>query len=235
MRSDNRAADSLRKFSLERNIQPQAGASLLISTGNTKVICSVTIEPGVPPFLEGRGQGWITAEYGMLPCATSSRYRRETNGRAARSQEIQRLIGRSLRMMVDLKGLGAYTLRVDCDVLNADGGTRTASITGAALAINDALARMVAEEMIDDIPEIRPLAAVSVGIVNNEVLLDLDYSEDSAADADSNFVMTIDGNWVEIQATAEKKPLTDTEFQQMQAYARKGITELLTMWQASSR
>lgn len=230
MRSLNRSSDGLRPFSIERDIQPQAGASLLIKTGNTQVICGVSIEEGVPPFLEGKGQGWITAEYGMLPCATSSRYRRETGGRAARSQEIQRLIGRSLRMMVDLNALGPYTLRIDCDVLNADGGTRTAAITGAALAVRDAVRRMKDEGKLAALPEILPLAAVSVGIINGEVLLDLDYSEDSRADADSNFVMDSHERWIEIQATAEGAPINDRQFEEMKAFARKGISELLSMW-----
>ncbi len=232
MRSYNRSPDGLRPFSIERDIQPQAGASLLIKTGNTQVICGVTIENGVPPFLEGKDQGWITAEYGMLPCATSSRYRRETGGRAARSQEIQRLIGRSLRMMLDLNDLGPYTLRIDCDVLNADGGTRTAAITGAALAVRDAVHRMYKEGKLEAIPKILPLAAVSVGIIDGQVLLDLDYSEDSCADADSNFVMDSRGRWIEIQATAEGAPINDQQFEEIKAFARKGIKELLGMWQS---
>lgn len=229
-RINNRDFDALRSFSVERDIQPQAGASLLIKTGNTQVICGVSIEEGVPPFLEGKGQGWITAEYGMLPCATSTRYRRETAGRAARSQEIQRLIGRSLRMMVDLGQLGPYTLRVDCDVLNADGGTRTASITGAALAVNDAIQRMKREGKLETVPQLLPLAAVSVGISNGQVLLDLDYVEDSQADADSNFVMDVKGRWIEIQATAEGAPISDIQFEQMKSFASKGIKELLNLW-----
>ncbi len=230
MRGDNRSFDSLRPFSIRRDIQPQAGASLLISTGNTEVICGVSIEEGVPPFLEGKNRGWVTAEYGMLPCATSSRYRRETTGRAARSLEIQRLIGRSLRMMVDLEGVGPYTLRVDCDVLNADGGTRTAAITGGALALRDALCAMERAGMIETLPDIVPLAAVSVGVVAGQVLLDLDYPEDSRADADSNFVMDNRGRWIEIQATAENVPLDDLQFEQMKELARKGIKELLGLW-----
>ena len=230
MRGDNRSFDSLRPFSIRRDIQPQAGASLLISTGNTEVICGVSIEEGVPPFLEGKNRGWVTAEYGMLPCATSSRYRRETTGRAARSLEIQRLIGRSLRMMVDLEGVGPYTLRVDCDVLNADGGTRTAAITGGALALRDALCTMEKAGMIETLPAIVPLAAVSVGVVAGQVLLDLDYPEDSRADADSNFVMDNRGRWIEIQATAENAPLDDLQFEQMKELARKGINELLGLW-----
>lgn len=231
MRNDNRGVDSLRPYSVERGIQPQAGASILIKTGKTQVICGVSIEHSVPRFLENTGQGWITAEYGMLPCATSSRYNRETNGRAGRSMEIQRLIGRSMRMMVDLKTLGEYTLRIDCDVLNADGGTRTASITGAALAVRDAINRMMEEGLLETMPELLPIAAVSVGVVDGQVLLDLDYREDSHADADSNFVMAADGGWIEIQSTAEGSPMSDEQFVTMKEYARKGIKELLGLWQ----
>ena len=232
MRHDNRAPDALRSFSIEQAIQPQAYASLLIRTGNTQVICGVSLENQVPPFLEGGDQGWITAEYSILPCATSSRYRREIGARSGRSLEIQRLIGRSLRMMADLKDLAGFTLRVDCDVLNADGGTRTASITGAALAVRKALHRMVEEKKIGAGCKILPLAAVSVGIVQGEVLLDLDYHEDSRADGDGNFVMAGE-NWIEIQATAEGVPITDQQFGIMQRYARKGIAELLELWPAS--
>ncbi len=232
MRHDNRAPDALRSFSIEQAIQPQAYASLLIRTGNTQVICGVSLENQVPPFLEGSDKGWITAEYSILPCATSSRYRREIGARSGRSLEIQRLIGRSLRMMVDLKDLAGFTLRVDCDVLNADGGTRTASITGAALAVRMALHRMVEEKKIGAGFKILPLAAVSVGIVEGEVLLDLDYHEDSRADGDGNFVMAGE-NWIEIQATAEGVPITDQQFGIMQRYARKGIAELLELWPAS--
>ena len=233
MRSDNRPADKLRPYSIKRGIQPQAGASVLISTGNTQVICGVTIEHGVPGFLEDSGQGWITAEYGILPCATSSRYRRESSGRSGRSMEIQRLIGRSMRMMVDLKALDHYTLRVDCDVLNADGGTRTASITGAALAVRDAIISMAEGGLLETPPELLPIAAVSAGVVGGEVLLDLDYLEDSNADADANFVMTASGSWVEIQSTAEGQPVSDGQFETMKDYARKGIRELLGLWQSS--
>ncbi len=231
MRNNNRAADCLRPYSIECGIQPQAYASLLIKTGNTQVICGVSLEESVPPFLKESGQGWITAEYGMLPCATSSRYRRETNGRAGRSMEIQRLIGRSLRMMVDLRSLENYTLRVDCDVLNADGGTRTAAITGAALAVRDAIIRMTEEGRLEQTSDILPVAAISAGIVDGQVLLDLDYEEDFRADADGNFVMAGNGEWIEIQATAESRPISDELFVTMQDYSRKGIKELLGLWQ----
>lgn len=227
-RANNRPADCLRPFSVEWNVQPNADASLLIRTGNTHVICGVSIEEKVPPFLKDSGSGWITAEYGMLPCATSSRYKREgASGKSGRTHEIQRLIGRSLRMMVDLESLGERTLRVDCDVLNADGGTRTASITGAAMGVRQAIAKMVEDGRLATLPAIMPVAAVSVGIVGGEALLDLDYAEDSNADADANFVMTGAGGWVEIQSTAESKPFDHNSFLQMTALARKGIEELL--------
>lgn len=229
-RSYNRAADNLRPVTIERGIQLNADASILIKMGNTHVICGLTIEERVPPFLEGKGQGWITAEYGMLPCATSGRYRRETNGKTGRTSEIQRLIGRSLRMMVDLKSIGERTLRIDCDVLNADGGTRTASITGGALAIHDGLKKLVTDGKLEKMPEILPVAAISVGIVDGTPMLDLDYKEDSAAETDANFVMAGNGRWIEIQSTAEGLPFAEEEFLQLMVLARKGIEELFTHW-----
>jgi ribonuclease PH len=230
MRSNNRRPEELRPVSLERGVQYQADASVLIRMGNTHVLCGVSIEEKVPPFLQGSGQGWITAEYGLLPCATNSRYRRETQGQSGRTMEIQRLIGRSLRMMVDLTSIGERTLRVDCDVINADGGTRTASITGAALAVGDALRKLVAEKKLEKLPMILPVAAVSAGIVEGIPLLDLDYSEDSAAEIDANFVMAGDGRWIEIQATAEDGPFTDAAYQAISGLARRGIAELLKLW-----
>lgn len=230
MRNSNRPADSLRPVSIERGFQPQADASVLIRMGNTHVLCAVTIDESVPPFLKDRGQGWITAEYGMLPCATSSRYRRETSGQSGRTLEIQRLIGRSLRMMVDLKRIGERTLRIDCDVLNADGGTRTASITGAALAVRDALTGLVQDGRLSSLPQILPVAAVSVGIVDGCPLLDLDYTEDSSAEADANFVMAGDGRWIEIQSTAEGAPFSQESFLTMAKLADKGIRELFLLW-----
>ena len=221
----------MRPLSIEKGIQLHADASVVIRMGNTHVICGVTIEEKVPPFLEGKGKGWITAEYGMLPCATEGRYKRETNGRSGRTSEIQRLIGRSLRMMVDLREIGERTLRVDCDVLNADGGTRTASITGAALAVRDSLQKLVAEGKLAQLPNILPVAAVSAGIVAGTPVLDLDYREDSAAEADANFVMAGDGRWIEIQATAEGMPFGEEEFIKVMALARQGIGQLLELWQ----
>jgi ribonuclease PH len=231
MRSNNRKRDSLRPISIERGLQHQADGSVLIRMGNTHVICGVSVEEKVPPFLKDKGQGWITAEYGMLPCATNSRYRRETKGQSGRTMEIQRLIGRSLRMMVDLSTIGERTIRVDCDVLNADGGTRTASITGAALAVKDALQKLVAEGKLETLPTIMPVAAISAGILNGEAILDLDYVEDSSAETDANFVMAADGRWIEIQATAEGQPFADEAYLAMAGYARKGIEELFLLWQ----
>lgn len=231
IRNQERALNALRPYSVERGIQPQAYVSLLMRTGNTQVICAVSVEKRVPPFLEDSGQGWITAEYGMLPGATSTRNRRETGSRSGRSMEIQRLIGRCLRMMVDLRVLEYYTLRVDCDVLNADGGTRTAAITGAALAVRDTIIKMTDDGLLEESVDILPVGAISVGIVDGQVMLDLDYQEDSQADADGNFVMAGDDRWIEIQTTAESEPIHDEQFKQMRIYARDGIRELLKLWQ----
>ncbi len=231
MRLDKRAADELRKVEIEYGTQLHADGSVLIRMGNTHVLCGVSVEDRVPSFLRDSGQGWITAEYGMLPCATHSRGRREAaSGRSGRTYEIQRLIGRSLRMMVDLHTLGEHTLRVDCDVVNADGGTRCASITGAALALRMALRKMVAQEKLVAMPELLPVAAVSVGIVNQTAVLDLNYEEDSSAEVDTNFIMAGDGRWIEVQATAEGQPFAPEQFTEMAALARKGIQELLLFW-----
>jgi ribonuclease PH len=231
MRTSDRPADHLRPVSIEWGFQPQADASVLIRMGNTHVLCAVTIEETVPPFLKDKGQGWITAEYSMLPCATSTRHRRETSGQSGRTLEIQRLIGRSLRMMVDLKSIGERTLRVDCDALNADGGTRTASITGAALAVRAALEKLVGDGRLAAMPEVLPVAAVSVGIVEGRPLLDLDYAEDSAAEADANFVMAGDGRWIEVQSTAEGVPFSHDHLLAMAELAGKGIKELFHLWE----
>jgi len=232
MRNDNRAADELRRVEIEYGAQLHADGSVMIRMGNTHVLCGVSVEDKVPPFLKGSGQGWITAEYGMLPCATHSRGRREAAvGRTGRTYEIQRLIGRSLRMMVDLKALGEHTLRVDCDVVNADGGTRCASITGAALALRMALQKMVQDEKLAEMPDILPVAAVSVGIVDGTAVLDLDYREDSTAEVDTNFIMAGDGRWIEVQATAEGQPFAPEQFGNMSRLAHKGIQELLHFWE----
>lgn len=231
MRNDGRSAGEMRPVTIEYDAQPNADGSVLIKMGGTHVLCGVSVEDKVPPFLFDTGQGWITAEYGMLPCATNTRGRREAAvGRSGRTYEIQRLIGRSLRMMVDLQTLGEHTLRVDCDVINADGGTRCASITGAALAIKQALIKMVEQEKLAALPEILPVAAISAGIVEGEALLDLAYVEDSSAEVDANFVMSGDGRWIEMQCTAEGKPFQPDLFTQMQELASSGITDLLKLW-----
>ena len=231
-REDGRAADELRPVSMEYDAQPHADGSVLIRMGKTHVLCGVTVEDRVPPFLADSGQGWITAEYGMLPCATHTRGRREAAvGRSGRTYEIQRLIGRSLRMMVDLHTLGEHTLRVDCDVINADGGTRCASITGAALALRQSLARMVAAGRLAAMPDLLPVAAVSVGVVDGVPLLDLAYSEDSRAEVDANFVMSGDGRFIEVQATAEGQPFDPAMFNRMSELAAHGVTALFSLWQ----
>ncbi len=232
MRSGDRLADSLRPVSVEYGVQLNADGSALIRMGNTHVLCGVTVEAKVPPFLKGSGQGWITAEYGMLPCATHSRGRREAvSGLSGRTHEIQRLIGRSLRMMVDLRLLGEHTLRVDCDVLNADGGTRCASITGSALALRQALRKMVERQQIPSLPAILPVAAVSAGVVAGQPVLDLDYAEDSDADVDANFVMSRDGRWIEVQTTAEGAPFRPELFTAMAELASRGINQLFGLWE----
>ncbi len=231
MRHDNRPAGSLRPVSVEYDVQPGADGSVLIKMGNTHVLCGVTVEAKVPSFLKGKEQGWITAEYGMLPCATHSRGKREAvSGRSGRTHEIQRLIGRSLRMMIDLRQLGEHTLRVDCDVLNADGGTRCASITGAALALRQALIQMVERGRIPSMPAMLPVAAVSAGVVAGQPVLDLDYSEDSSADVDANFVMSRDGRWIEVQTTAEGAPFQPELFTAMAELASLGIGQLFSLW-----
>ncbi|MDH3348386.1 MAG: ribonuclease PH [Desulfobulbaceae bacterium] len=230
-RNDNRNNLELRKVTIEYNAQPNADGSVLIKMGQTHVLCGVTIEQKVPSFLKDSGQGWITAEYGMLPCATHGRVRREAaSGRTGRTYEIQRLIGRSLRMMVDLQQLNELTFRVDCDVLNADGGTRCASITGAALALKQAIEKAVSRGLISKMPSLLPIAAVSVGVVDGEPLLDLAYIEDSRAEVDANFVMTGDGRWIEAQSTAEGAPFNPDSFSRMADMARQGIDELLQFW-----
>ncbi len=231
MRHDGRAADALRPVTIEYDVQPHADGSVLIRMGGTHVLCGVSVEEKVPPFLEGSGRGWITAEYGMLPCATHSRgWREAVSGRSGRTYEIQRLIGRSLRMMVDLSLLDGHTLRVDCDVINADGGTRCAAITGGALAVRRALDRMTEQGRLARRPDLLPVAAVSAGVVAGEVLLDLDYGEDSAAQVDANFVMTGDGRWIEVQSTAEGTPFAPELFTRMAALAGRGVTQLLEFW-----
>ena len=230
-RTGGRAFDELRPVTLERNINKYAEGSVLISFGNTRVICTASIEKGVPRFLRGTGRGWVTSEYGMLPRSTNERMDREaTRGKqGGRTVEIQRLIGRSLRTVVDMKSLGENTIRVDCDVIQADGGTRTAAITGACVALLDAVASLNPASLL----QTERVASVSVGIVNGQPLLDLEYTEDSKADTDMNVVMTESGKFIEIQGTAEAAPFSKRELDVMLDLAEKGITRLLEMQSAA--
>lgn len=233
MRIDNRELNQLRPVTFERNYTKHAEGSVLVSFGDTKVLCTASIEHGVPRWLKGQGKGWITAEYGMLPRATNTRNQREAarGKQSGRTQEIQRLIGRSLRAMVDLSKLGENTIYLDCDVIQADGGTRTASITGAAVAMIDALETLQKKKKLKADPLIGLVAAVSVGIKNGEVFLDLCYEEDASCDTDLNVVMTQKGEFIEIQGTAEEKPFTRAEADKMLDVAQAGIAELITMQQ----
>jgi len=228
-RIDGRVADQIRPVKITRDYIKYPEGSVLIEIGNTKVICNATIEDRVPPFLKGQGKGWVTAEYSMLPRATQSRTARESaKGKVTgRTQEIQRLIGRSLRSVVDLVGLGEKTIWIDCDVIQADGGTRTASITGAYVAMVLAMQKLKAKGSLAKIPVIDYLAAVSVGIVKDEILLDLCYEEDSQAQVDMNIVMTKGGKFVEVQGTAEEAPFTKEEMEKLLDIAQKGITALV--------
>lgn len=234
MRIDNRELNQLRPVTFERNYTKHAEGSVLVSFGDTKVLCTASVENGVPRWLKGQGKGWITAEYGMLPRATNTRNQREAarGKQSGRTQEIQRLIGRSLRAMVDLSKLGENTIYLDCDVIQADGGTRTASITGAAVAMIDALETLQKKKKLKADPLIGLVAAVSVGIKNGEVLLDLCYEEDASCDTDLNVVMTQKGEFIEIQGTAEEKPFTRAEADKMLDVAQAGIAELIAMQQA---
>ncbi|MFH1146939.1 MAG: ribonuclease PH [Pseudomonadota bacterium] len=235
MRFDGRAADEIRNISFMRNYIPHAEGSVFVEMGNTRIICTASVEEKVPQFLKGSGTGWITAEYGMLPRATVTRTQREsTAGRkGGRTLEIQRLIGRSLRSVIDLSSLGERTFWVDCDVVQANGGTRTASITGAFIAVHDALSYIYNRRQMIEMPIRNNIAAVSVGIVKGEVLLDLNYEEDSHAEIDANFVMTEDGRSVEIQISGEKRPFTNEEFQKMESLAKEGIQKLLSFQKAA--
>jgi len=231
MRKNERQNNELRPVSIERGYLPHADGSLLIKMGDTHVICAASVEESVPRFLMDSGQGWITAEYGMLPWSTNTRSQREAaRGRSGRTYEVQRLIGRSLRMMVGLNSLGPRTIRIDCDVLRADGGTRTAAITGAALVVRDVIYGLHDEGKLAELPAINPIAAISAGIVDGHPLLDLDYEEDSGAEVDANFVMCKDGRFVEIQSTAESIPFSRQDFDRLSDLASLGITQLLTLW-----
>lgn len=229
MRHNTRSNSELRPITFERHYTKHAEGSVLVSFGDTKVLCTATIEQGVPRWLKGQGQGWLTAEYGMLPRATGTRTQREAvkGKQSGRTQEIQRLIGRSLRAMLDLKKLGEYTIYVDCDVIQADGGTRTASITGAAVAVIDALESLQRQKKLKTDPFLGLVAAVSVGVKAGQVLLDLDYDEDSSSDTDLNVVMSEQGGFIEIQGTAEGKAFSRDETNQMLDLAQQGITALI--------
>ncbi len=235
MRSFNRLSNSLRPITLTPNISRHAEGSCLIECGYTKVLCTASVEAGVPPFLRNTGSGWVTAEYGMLPRATHSRNPREAakGKQSGRTQEIQRLIGRSLRAITDLKALGERQIIIDCDVLEADGGTRTASITGAYVALHLACQTLLESGMIKQLPIRSPVMAISCGIVQGEALLDLDYLEDSSAEVDANFVFSGDKELIEIQGTAEGKPFTSTQFQQLMALAETGAMQLLEKQRAA--
>ena len=233
IRKDGRANNELRPVKITTGFQPYAEGSALITLGDTKVVCAISLENRVPAFLKGKGRGWITAEYGMLPRSTTTRISREDSRSGGRTKEIQRLIGRSLRAVVDLDALGERMLMVDCDVLQADGGTRTASITGAYVALTQAFNTMISKELIKSSPIKCAVAATSVGVVGGEELLDLCYDEDSWAEVDCNVVMTGEGKFVEIQSTAEQDPFSKQTMDTLLAMAQKGITQLFAVQQAA--
>lgn len=215
---------SPRKINYTINPNPYAKGSVIVECGNTKVYITVSIEEGVPSFLKGKGEGWLTAEYSMLPSATHSRNKRERNGASGRTQEIQRLIGRSLRSIIDLKKLGEKTIQIDCDVIVADGGTRTTSISGAYVALSLSIKKLLAEKAIKENPITKQLGAISVGInKNGKIIADLNYEEDSSCETDMNIVMTRDGEFVEIQGTAEKKPFTHEQMMGLLECAKKSL------------
>lgn len=229
MRPNDRAVDQIRPIKITRNYTAYAEGSVLVEFGNTKVLCNATVEENVPRWLKGQGKGWVTAEYGMLPRATHTRNRREaaSGKQGGRTMEIQRLIARSLRAVVDLKVMGEIMITVDCDVIQADGGTRTASISGASVAMADAINTLLASGKLKKNPMKGHVAAVSVGIVGAQALCDLEYVEDSAADTDMNVVMTEDGKMIEIQGTAEGEPFSHEELMQLLALANKGIADIV--------
>jgi ribonuclease PH len=231
MRHKPTPVDSLRKISIKKDFIKYAEGSCLISVGNTKVICTASVEEGVPVFLRNTGKGWITAEYSMLPRSSKTRSQRESSrGRVGgRTHEIQRLIGRSLRSVVNMDVLGERTIWIDCDVIQADGGTRTASITGAFVALADCLLRMKKKALIDKVPVSEYVAAVSVGIVDGKNMLDLDYEQDSRAEVDMNIVMTSSGNFVEIQGTAERCPFSENQAKELLELGKQGIKRIINL------
>ncbi|MEE9291262.1 MAG: ribonuclease PH, partial [Alphaproteobacteria bacterium] len=230
-----RAADQLREVSLEAGANKYAEGSCLARFGDTHVLCTASVEERVPFFIRDSGRGWVTAEYGMLPRSTGTRTDREAarGKQTGRTQEIQRLIGRALRAVTDLKALGERQVKIDCDVLLADGGTRTAAITGSWVALHQAFAGLVEKKLVAKIPLTGQIAAVSCGLVEGKAVLDLDYAEDSAAQVDTNFVLTAEGQFVEIQGTAEQHPFSQEDFDQMLGLARKGIAELAALQRAA--
>ncbi len=233
MRPSCRLPDELRAVRITRNYTCHAEGSVLVEFGNTRVICTASVDETVPGFLKGKGQGWVTAEYGMLPRSTGSRMKREaaTGKQGGRTQEIQRLIGRSLRAVIDLKKLGERQIVLDCDVIQADGGTRTASITGAYVALCDAISGLIAAGKLEESPIIQGVAAISVGIYHGTPVLDLDYQEDSGCETDMNVVMAENGHFIEIQGTAEGEPFSRTEMNALLDLAEKGIRELFALQQ----
>lgn len=228
MRPSGRATDEMRAVTIERNVSKHAEGSCLIKFGDTHVLCTASLQERVPGWMRGTGKGWVTAEYGMLPRATGERMRREaaSGKQSGRTQEIQRLIGRSLRAVVDMEKLGERQITLDCDVIQADGGTRTAAITGAWVALRDCISWMQARNMLEEDPIREAIAAISCGIYRGEPVLDLDYPEDSEAETDANFVMTASGGIVEIQGTAEGVPFSEEEFAKLMLLAKKGINHL---------
>lgn len=235
MRPSGRSTDQLREIRFTRQYTMHAEGSVLVEFGNTKVLCTASVEPGVPRFMRGQGKGWVTAEYGMLPRSTHTRNGREAarGKQGGRTLEIQRLIGRSLRGAVDMKKLGENTILIDCDVLQADGGTRTAAISGACVALVDALTHMLNKKTIKEDPLLGLIGSVSVGLYKGEPVLDLDYDEDVSADTDMNVVMTQQGGFVEVQGTAEEAPFTFEQQQQMLMLAQKGIKEIIEQQQVA--
>ncbi|SMF39848.1 ribonuclease PH [Pseudogulbenkiania subflava] len=235
MRPSSRPNDALRRVTLTRGYTKHAEGSVLVEFGDTKVICTASVDESVPGFLKGKGQGWVTAEYGMLPRSTGSRMRREaaSGKQSGRTQEIQRLIGRSLRAVVDLGKLGERQIQIDCDVIQADGGTRTASITGAFVALHDAISGLIAQGKLQENPIRDFVAAVSVGVFEGRPVLDLDYLEDSACETDMNVVMTGSGHFVEVQGTAEGVPFSRAELDAMLRLAEQGVGELIAIQKAA--
>lgn len=227
IRPSQRKNDELRNIKITRHFTKYAEGSVLVEYGETRVLCTASVTSGVPKFLKGSGKGWLTAEYSMLPRATSERVQRERSGPSGRSQEIQRLIGRSLRQAVDLNLLGENTINIDCDVLQADGGTRTASITGSCVALVDAIKAMTQKNLLTTDPLKYLVAAVSVGMYQNVPVIDLDYNEDSAAETDMNVVMTANGDFIEVQGTAENAPFQMKNLHEMLDLAKKGILNII--------